>query len=470
MKKTVLILAIVLSAVNLFGQNISGKWNGLLNIHGRELRIVFDITKNGRSYSATMDSPDQGAMGIPVKTTSYSDSILTIYIEEAGIEYVADLSKENTFIGLVKQAGELFPLTLTKEKTKTSEKKITSERPRMVTEVYSYYWENITFENKKANITLAGTFSTPMKKGSSPAVILISGSGPQNRDGEAFGHKPFEILADYLTSNGIAVLRFDDRGTGASSGNFENATTADFATDVEAAINYLKSRPEINPNKIGLIGHSEGGIIAPMVAASSSDVNFIVMLAGTGIPGDELILLQQELTGQISGVGEMQLLNDKNVNGEALRMVAKTSDDETLETDLQNLLTEEMTNHSGSKLPLGIVQQELVNDQVKELTNPWFRFFVKHNPALVLQKVKCPVLALNGEKDLQVPAKINLEAIKGALDKGGNKNVKTKILPGLNHMFQKCSTGSPAEYASIKQSISPVALYEIGKWVVRKTN
>ncbi|HEY6915665.1 MAG TPA: alpha/beta fold hydrolase [Paludibacter sp.] len=469
MKKTILILAIVLSAVNLFGQNISGKWNGLLNIHGRELRIVFDITKNGRSYSATMDSPDQGAMGIPVKTTSYSDSILTLYIAEAGIEYLGDLSKENTFIGMLKQSGELFPLVLTKEKIKST-KQARVERPTMVAASHSYYIEDITFQNPKDNITLAGTFTLPITEKKSPAVILISGSGPQNRNAEAFGHKPFEMLADYLTSNGIAVLRFDDRGTGSSTGNFENSTTADFATDVEAALSYLKSRPEINTSKIGLIGHSEGGIIAPMVAAASKDVNFIVLLAGTGIPGDELILLQQELTGQISGVGEMPLLNDKVINGEALKLVANANDEETLETDLQSFLAEEITNHSDSKLPLGIAQQELVNQQVKQLTSPWFKFFVKHNPALVLQKVTCPVLALNGEKDLQVPAKINLEAIKGALDKGGNKNVKTKVLPGLNHMFQKCSTGSPAEYASIKQSISPVALYEIGKWVVRKTN
>ncbi|HET7734293.1 MAG TPA: alpha/beta fold hydrolase, partial [Paludibacter sp.] len=370
MKKTILILAIVLSAVNLFGQNISGKWNGLLNIHGRELRIVFDITKNGRSYSATMDSPDQGAMGIPVKTASYSDSILTIYIEEAGIEYVADLSKENTFIGLVKQSGELFPLVLTKEKIKQREK-VAFERPTMVSESYSYYWENITFENKQGNITLAGTLTLPIREGSSPAVILISGSGPQNRNGEAYGHKPFEVLADYLTSNGIAVLRFDDRGTGSSTGNFENSTTADFATDVEAALSYLKSRPEIITSKIGLIGHSEGGIIAPMVAAASKDVNVIVLLAGTGIPGDELILLQQELTGQISGVGEMPLLNDKVINGEALKLVANADDEETLETDLQSFLAEEITNHSDSKLPLGIAQQELVNQQVKQLTSPW---------------------------------------------------------------------------------------------------
>jgi pimeloyl-ACP methyl ester carboxylesterase len=468
MKKAILILATILSIVNLFGQNISGQWNGLLNIHGRELKVTFNIAKDGKGYSATMDSPYQGAKGISVKTTSFSDSILTINMEDAGMQYLADLSKENTFIGMFKQANELFPLVLSKEKINRPEVRI--EKIRMVTDAYSYYSEDITFENKKDNIMLAGTITVPIKKGNSPVVILISGSGAQNRDEEVYGHKPFAVLADYLTSNGIAVLRFDDRGTAASTGDFSKATTADFATDVKAAVSYLKTRKDIDSKKIGLVGHSEGGIVAPMVAANSSDIRFIVLMAGVGIPGDQLILMQQELIGKISGVGKMDIKNTTMMNKKAFGMVSNSTDNEQLKADLKQYLKQMLKENIASKIPQDSNEDDLINPQVQMLASPWMKYFISYNPSEALEKVKCPVLALNGEKDLQVPAKVNLDAIKNAVEKGGNTNVKTKMLPGLNHLFQECATGSPAEYATIKQTISPDALYEIGKWILRKAN
>ena len=282
------------------------------------------------------------------------------------------------------------------------------------------------------------------------------------------GHKPFLVLADHLTKNGIAVLRFDDRGTFESKGEFKTATSADFATDVESAVLYLMTRKEINKKKIGLMGHSEGGIIAPMVAAKSKDVAFIVLLAGTGIPGDQLLLLQQELIGKASGISDEDLQKSKNISKVAFELVTKSVNTETLKTDLTAYLKQVMKSLPDSGKQAGMNTEETVNAQVTQLVTPWMEYFIKLNPAAALEKVRCPVLAINGDKDLQVPSKINLEAIKKALEKGGNKKVTTKELPNLNHLFQECTTGLPSEYAKIEQTFSPIALNELTKWIVEQ--
>ena len=309
----------------------------------------------------------------------------------------------------------------------------------------------------------------PKKDGIFPVVILITGSGPQNRDEELLGHKPFLIISDYLTKNEIAVLRYDDRGVGQSTGDFNTATSADFATDVESAIAYLKTRKEINKNKIGLIGHSEGGLIAPIVASKSKDVNFIVLLAGTGIQGDKLLLLQQELIAKANGVSEAEIEKTIQNNSKVIEMVVKSNDNQKLKTDLTKLINELLENEPNTEIPNGMSKEEFVSMQVNEISTPWMVYFMKFNPVITLEKVKCPVLAVNGEKDLQVPPKENLTAIKNALKKGGNKNVTTIEFPNLNHLFQECETGSPNEYATIEQTISPIVLKEITRWIKLQT-
>ncbi|HNW54082.1 MAG TPA: alpha/beta fold hydrolase, partial [Bacteroidales bacterium] len=294
-------------------------------------------------------------------------------------------------------------------------------------------------------------------------------SGPQNRDEELMGHKPFLVWADYLTRNGIAVLRFDDRGTAASKGNFKTAITPDFASDVEAAVQYLKTRKEIDKKKIGLIGHSEGGIIAPMVAAGSKDISFIVLLAGTGVPGNEILLLQQELIGRANGASEAELLKSKLMNKGAFDIIINTVDNSKRKADLSTYLNQVYEQDTTLEIPQGMTKDELISKQVSQLTSPWMVYFITHDPAPVLQKVKCAVLAVNGDKDLQVPAQVNLDAIKKALEKGGNKKVTTRVFPGLNHLFQECKTGSPSEYAGIEQTISPVVLEEVTQWIVKQT-
>jgi len=460
-----ILLIALLTSISLSAQDITGQWNGALKVQGTQLRLVFNVIKTDSGLSSTMDSPDQGANGIPTTTTSFENSIFKVTISSAKIEYEGKLGQDNVIVGTFKQGGQSFLMNLSKEKIE-KEKLL---RPQEPTKPYAYYSEDITFENKKAGINLAGTLTLPTKDGIFPVVILISGSGPQNRDEELLGHKSFLVLSDFLTKNGIAVLRYDDRGTALSKGDFKTATSADFATDVESAIMYLKTRKEINKNKIGLMGHSEGGLIASMVASKSKDVAFIVLLAGTGIQGDEILLLQQKLIGKASGVSDIDLQKSELENRKAFDIVKKSNNLELLNIDLTTFIKQSLKDNPNEEKPQGMSDDDFVKLQVKQIATPWMQYFIKYNPAPALEKVKCPVLAVNGEKDLQVPPKENLEAIKKALTKGGNKNVTIKELPNLNHLFQECKIGSPDEYATIEQTFSPTALTEILKWLQAQT-
>jgi uncharacterized protein len=461
MKNLTLIFFTICTTLSIFSQDITGKWNGILKVQGTQLKIVFNISKTDNGYTSTMDSPDQKASGIPTTLTSFENSKLKIVITNAQIEFEGVLGIDNIIIGNFKQGGQSIPLNLSKG---TVEKEIII-RPQEPSKPYPYISEEVTFENKGEGINLAGTLSLPKKEGIFPAVILITGSGPQNRDEEILGHKPFLVLSDFLTKNGIAVLRFDDRGTALSKGDYKSATTIDFSEDVEAALQFLLSRKEINKNKIGLIGHSEGGIIAPIVASKSKDIAFIVLLAGTGIPGDKLLLLQQQLIGKASGISDENLQKSKTSNKEAFKIVKNSTNSEQLKIDLTNYMRQSLKANPQSEKPQGISDDDFINLQVNQYISPWMQYFIKFDPALTLEKVKCPVLAINGEKDLQVPPKENLEAIKKALNKGGNKKVTTKQISNLNHLFQECKTGSPKEYSEIEQTFSPIALNEILKWL-----
>lgn len=460
MRKAILTLLAGLFSLGLIGQEVTGQWHGILKVQGVQLRLVFEISKTATGFSSTMDSPDQGAKGIPVSATTFENGTLKLEVAKANINYEGVLGSDQIIVGTFKQGGLSAPMNLSKQKIE-KEKLVRPQEPILP---YPYYSEELVFENKTAKISLAGTLTLPKKEGLFPAVVLISGSGPQNRDEELLGHKPFLILADFLTKNGIAVLRFDDRGTALSKGGFKTATTADFATDVEAAVAYLKTRKEINKKQIGLVGHSEGGIIAPMVASQSKEVAFIVLLAGTGLPGDQILLLQQKLIGKAAGVSDENLQKNETINRQAFDLVKKSASTEQLKSDLTAFLKQALKDNPTDK-PEGMSEETFIQLQVNQTANIWMQYFIKHNPAPVLEKVKCPVLALNGEKDLQVPPKENLEAIKNVLAKGGNKKVTIKELPNLNHLFQECTTGAPSEYAAIEQTFSPKALSEILLWI-----
>lgn len=345
---------------------------------------------------------------------------------------------------------------------------VSIERPQEPLKPFPYYSEEVAFPNTQADITLYGTLTMPSKKGNYPAVILISGSGPQNRDEEMSGHKPFLIIANHLTTNGIAVLRYDDRGFGESTGAFNEATFADFAADVTSAITYLKTRKQINKSKIGLIGHSEGGIIAPIVASSCDDVSFIVLLAGPGIEGKKVILKQSELYPKVLGASKSDIQKSISDWEKIIQMVTTLDNRDTLKVDLAKFLGETYDEAPSILIPNNISKEVYVAMRSNRLSSPSFINLLNYDPAPILEKVTCPVLALNGEKDIQVTAKENLAGINISLMKGGNTNVTIKEIPNLNHFFQECETGSPIEYKTIEQTFSPVALKEISDWILEK--
>ena len=460
MKKNLFISFMLLVSACMFGQDITGDWNGVLKVQGMQLRLMFHVTKTNDGYSATMDSPDQGAKGIPMTKATFENQVLTIEMAAAKIEYSGKL--DSGFVsGTFKQGGMSIPLKLTRQATE----KVEVKRPQNPVKPYPYYSEEVTFVNTKDNISLAGTLTLPKKEGKYPVVVLITGSGPQNRDEELMGHKPFLVLSDYLTRNGIGVLRYDDRGCFASKGDFKTATTNDFATDVLAAVGYLKTRKDIDLKHIGLIGHSEGGIIAPMVATSTSDVNFIVLMAGTGVSGGDILLKQQEDIGRTNGTDEANLQLTKDINKGVYQKISLITDTAKLRSELISYLKSRMKDIPAKDIPQNIKEEDLLNAQMSAIMNPWMLNFIRYNPAPVLEKVKCAVLALNGDKDLQVCSKVNLPAIENALKKGGNKKYTIKELAGLNHLFQECKTGAPSEYAAIEQTISPIALETMANWI-----
>jgi hypothetical protein len=451
MKTYYYIFFLLIFAINsTFAQDIVGKWEGQLKVPGAELKIVFNVSKTGDSYQATMDSPDQGALGIPVTQTTYADGLLKLEIPKAMIAFAGKL--ENGMIsGTFTQAGNPFALNL----VRTIEQVI--ERPQEPKEPYPYISEKVFFLNPQANIKLAGTLTLPSKEKSYPVVILISGSGPQNRNSEIFGHKPFLVISDYLTRNGIAVLRFDDRGIEESEGIFQMATTLDFADDVESALNYLKSRKDVKFTNFGLIGHSEGGAIAPIVASRNKAVDFIVLLAGPGLKGDELLLLQKRVIELQMGYPLEAVESGQKLMAGAYKIIVEGNDEyPTVKSKVNQYFKGEL----GAILP-----ENQVASIVDQVTTLWMINFIRHNPAIYLQKVKCPVLAVNGEKDLQVPPKEHLKAIEEALTNGGNKFVTTKEFPSMNHLFQECETGAVAEYGKITQTFSPIVMEYFTNWI-----
>lgn len=463
MKKMISFLLLTIATFAVYAQDITGQWNGALNIQGQQLRLVIHVSRSGEGYTATMDSPDQGAKGIPVTTVTFTAPAFRLEVANLRLEYSGEL-KGDVIAGTFKQGGFSTPMDLSRQ---AIEKKVIV-RPQEPAKPYPYNTEDVTFRNEKDALTLAGTLTLPKGDGPFPVVVLISGSGPQNRDEELMGHKPFLILADHLTRNGIGVLRFDDRGTGASTGTFGTATSADFATDVEAAIQYLQGRKEINKKKIGLIGHSEGGMIAPMVATRSGAVSYIVLLAGPGITGAELLLMQQQLIGKASGMDNATLEATRALNKGMFDIITSTDNRETLPAQLTAFVEQKLKAEPQYVQASGMKEEELVKMVSGQFTGAWMQYFLRYDPVPVLQKVKCPVLALNGSKDLQVPAKENLEGIRAALAKGGNRNVTVKELPGLNHLFQEAQTGLPQEYPTIDQTISPSALSEISSWILKQ--
>lgn len=460
MNRLIVSLVTVLFSCVLAAQDITGNWDGVLSIQDIKLRLAFHITATDNGLTATMDSPDQGAYALPMTSVTYVDGLLTLTLNSANINYTGRLDENGVIKGEFKQGGQPIPMDLTRTTTPI-EKKV---RPQDPVAPFPYKVEEVFFENPAAGIKLAGTLTVPEGKGKFPAIILISGSGPQNRDEELMDHRPFAVLADFFTRNGIAVLRYDDRGSYASQGDFQSATSVDFATDAAAAVAYLKTRKEINNKKIGLAGHSEGGLIAPLVAVDhKKDVSFIILMAGPGVNGEIIMLEQQELIGRANDMPEETLMKTKSMNQQIFDVIKNNPDSITRREKMDVLLRRLMSENSE------MIQGGDVDTMVEQLKNnlltPWMLYFITHDPGIVLEKVKCPVLAINGSLDLQVPSGLNLSAIESSLRKGGNRKFKMVELDGLNHLFQECETGSPTEYATIEQTFAPVAMETMLEWL-----
>jgi len=435
-----------------------GVWQGALEGNGMRLRLQLHVSHDdAKQLVAALDSPDQGVGGMPAVKVSQKESAFHFEIPVVNGVYDGTLSAAKTAI-----TGKWLQNSVEQKLDfHRSDQLLELLRPQNPVKPYPYREEEKTFPNEKARIVLAGTLTIPPGPGPFPAAILISGSGPHDRDELIAGHHPFLVLADHLTRKGIAVLRFDKRGIGQSTGNYAAATSEDLASDAEAAIAYLKTRKEIDPKKIGLIGHSEGGIIAPLVATRSKDVAWIVLLAGPGLKGEDTLLLQSEALLKMYGASDGEIQRTLGFDKQSYALVRQESDPAKLETKLKNLVE---TNSMSVSAPTAALQT-----QIQMLVSPWFRYFLDYDPVPALQNTMCPVLALNGEKDLQVPSKENLAKIQKALQDGGNKDFQTAELPGLNHLFQHCATGLPTEYGSIEETIAPEALNAISDWVLKHT-
>jgi pimeloyl-ACP methyl ester carboxylesterase len=457
----VLFLVGILFGAYMKAQEITGEWYGNPIYMGMKLPpLVFHIEKTADGYTSTMDSPEQGVKGIRVTSTVFDGVKLSMEIASLNMTCEGEL-KADSIVGTVKQNGMMLTMALTKTPAKIN----LPSRPQEPKPPFPYRSENVTFENTSAGIALAGTLTMPQAGNNFTAVILVSGSGAQNRDEELMNHKPFLVIADYLTRKGIAVLRYDDRGTAQSTGDFKTATIADFATDAASAVAYLKTRNEINPNKIGLAGHSEGGIVAPIVATQSNDVAFIVMMAGTGLRGDKMMLLQIEAVSRVLGVPESNIAADLKIRTKLYDLIVSAKEDVSAKelTDFMNGIKDEIE----AFIPEGGSADDYIEPMAAAHSSAYFNHLLRYDPAPILEKVQCPVLAINGSKDVQVIASENLTAIEAALKRGGNLNATIKEYPNLNHLFQECNTGSHTEYQFIEQTISPDVLKDLGEWVLK---
>jgi len=406
-----------------------------------------------------MDSPDQGAKGIPVQKVSIEQDSIFLNIPAIGGSYKGKLAGPDKIDGVLKQGAQAMPILLTKGEI------VAAKRPQTPVKPYPYEEQEISVVNKEAGITLAGTLTVPTGKGPHPAVILLSGSGPQDRDQTILEHKSFLVLSDYLTRQGFAVLRLDDRGVGKSGGNFSAATIQDFASDATAAYNFLKTQPGITSKKIGLIGHSEGASVAAKVAAQIPEVAFVVLMAGSAVPGAELLLAQNKALLQAAGIPREVLEPYLALRKAQFEVAANEPDVFKAADKIRKLQQEAKSNFNDQQqVQLGFTPQ---GEQaiVAQLSTPWYKYFLAYNPAATLQKLKAPVLALFGTKDLQVPSHQNMAATENALKAAGHKKYKVQELDGLNHLFQTATTGTVAEYGQLEETLSPVALETIAGWM-----
>lgn len=444
-------------------------WSGSIELPGGQ-KIEYSVEL--QEDSGTITIPLQNVKDVALSEVSVTDKEIKFSIPTVGAKFeLAVAADGKTAEGLLKQGGE-FKTTL--KRVATGEKVVKElKRPQDPKPPFPYDAVEVSFENAPAHATFAGTLTMPRAGGPFPCVVTVTGSGPQDRDEGLLGHRPFLVIADHLTRNGIAVLRYDDRGTAKSTGDFSTATTEDFAKDALAAVAFLKTRKEIDPKRIGILGHSEGGVVAPICAAESKDVAFIVLLAGTGMTGAELLPIQSKLISLATGTAPAEAEEQAKDAAQVFGMIVAGKSDAEITKRIHAAVARAFEASPEAK---GLTPEKkkekidaLAAQQTQQTLSPWFRRFMVLDPRENLKRVTCPVLAVNGSLDLQVPPKENLPRIERALKEGGNKDVTVIEFPGLNHLFQTCKTGSPTEYGEIEETVAPVALEAVTRWIRKRT-
>lgn len=440
--------------------NVAGKWLGIIKTPGMDLRIAFEISqaKEG-GYAAVVHSIDQGAMNIPISTVTLKGDSLRLELKSA-FAYEGRLQQDGNTI-----EGNWIQGDSTRLVMKRVDQIPELNRPQTPKKPYPYGEEEMTYQNLSANVSIAGTLTIPKGKGPFPAVLLLAGSGPSDRNESALGHKPFLVLADHLTRQGIVVLRADKRGVGKTTGTFSSSGVAEFASDALAGVEYLKSRPEVDAKKIGLIGHSEGGGVAPLVATQTRDVSYLVLLAAPGMSAYDILVLQDGTEAKAGGSTDEQVALIRGFSRRFYSLVLRAKDNAEVERETKALYA---TLTDAEKKALGWPNLHGTLSLGWALS-PGSRENLKFDICPVLRQVHCPVLALNGGKDCQVPPKENLAGIERELKAGGNKDYTLRELPGLNHLFQTCGTGAGSEYIKIEETMSPLLLQTVSDWIILKT-
>jgi uncharacterized protein len=437
---------------------LDGIWDGTLTNAGGSLRLALHLRTGTRGTSGWLDSLDQHANGLDVTALKRDGAGFSFAMPMLKADFAGKVAGDGQSIaGTFTQVGTPTPLTFTRRAVGASAPPgpPPPNRPQEPKPPFPYAAADVGFDGGASGVKLAGTLTLPPGAGRFPAVVLVSGSGPNARDEMVADHRIFLVLADYLTRHGLAVLRYDKRGVGQSTGDYADATTADFANDAAAAVAYLRTRPEIDPARVGLIGHSEGGAVVPIVAARDPKVAFIVMMAGPGVDGAAILAEQSRLISKALGMSDAQVAKSGALLKEEIAIVRGETDAAAARAKLEAAV--DRIVEPGSAVAAKMAAQGI--------NTPWFRYFFAYDPVPTLEKVRCPVLALNGSNDLQVPPDQNLPPIRAAF--AHNPDATVEDLPGLNHLFQPATTGSPSEYAKIETTIDPAALDLITGWILK---
>ncbi len=461
------VIALVLLAVSSISsaQSAAGSWYGTLDIQGTKIKLVFHIESVDGFYRTSMDSPDQGVKGMKTDTTIVEGDSIAITINNIAVEYRGYVAPAGGRIdGIFTQNGFSFPLNLSTEAV-SLEDLLRPQDPRD----FPYFSENVVFKSNAEGVELAGTITMPYEGDVKQAVVLVTGSGPQNRDSEMliYNHRPFLVLSDFFTRNGIAVLRYDDRGVGGSSGKYALSTINDFTEDAKGAIQYLRSRADLQGVQVGMVGHSEGGIITPRC---SDLLDFMVLMSAPGTSIPETLLEQSRMVNKASGVQDSILDANDIVMAKLYGYVIEHGIQE--DSLLLSNLTQIFKNNAGlypqkTKEEMGDLDA-YAQSILAPMLSPWFRDFLTIIPYNAIREVKIPVLAINGTLDMQVPYSSNLSSIEEALKDGGNDSYQIIAMEGLNHLFQSAITGSPGEYGVISETVNEEAMRTMSEWIKKQ--